>query len=1082
MDRLEQLLDAIKTLEAQRSLLGDAVVDAAVEGLKKELSQLSSHSLDGERKLVTVMFADLSGFSTLSATMDPEAVRDLVNRCFNALVPVIHKYGGTVDKFIGDEIMALFGAPVTHENDPERAMHAALELLQTIRNFNQSHDSKLDLHIGMNSGLVLAGGLGPDELQQYSVMGDTVNVAARLVSIATNGEIIVGPDTFRLGGSGFRFDALPPAELKGQSEPLPLYRLSGLKSDHERPAARSGLGAPLVGRDAHLSRMMALLEALRQGQGATVAVVGEAGLGKSRLVAEVARRANEEINWVEGRCLSYTSGNSFWLVQDILRRLARLEPNAPAGTCATQLLDQVSAYLGDRALDVYPYLARLLDLPLSDEIADRVQYLQPQSLQNRMQRAFTDLMRAAAQARPLVLVCEDLHWVDPSSLQLLKNLAPLTTAAPLLLILNLRPEKDSPAWAFHTQMQRELAGDYHIVEIEPLTTDDSKQLMASLVQNGDLPQRIRRQLLTKAEGNPFFLEEMIHSLLGAQDATEAAPQTSQRPLPETIEVPETLHGVIAARIDRLAPPDKELLQIASVIGRIFQHNILHHVLAQQHVDDILEPSLRRLLHQALLRRLVESESVRAYIFKHAITQEVTYNSLLIARRRQLHPLIAQSIETLFPDSQEELSATLAYHYSLGGRAEQSVPHLVRAAARAAATYANPEAITFYRQALREIEPLRQANPAQWAPTQNQIRTELGILLSQIGEYEEGRATLQLAFEDTPAAEPLLQARIVRHMADAQSMQRQLEEALQTYAQASALLEPPPNDPPASWWETWLDIELARAWVLYLRILPDEMTAQMEKITPAVTQHGTDSHKMKFYNALSLMHLIRSRWYRVPEEAIGYARRLTTFGKPAAMLYGGSLFSGLFNIGFIHLWREELDLAEENLREALQAARSSGITSSELMALTYLTVVFRMRGDDEQVAAFGARSLALAQTEHNPIYIAVARANLAWLALRRERMDEAREDAQQALSLFDKVQFPLKYLAVFPLLSLALQEGDMQTAASLADKMLASRTKRLPPDLTQHLLLGAGYGQEGQNDVAFDHLSRAVSLAQETGYF
>ncbi len=290
MNEREQLEQAIRALEAQRAILGDAVVKAGLGPMRRQLAELekgAAPTLKGERKLVTVMFADISGFTALAETMDPEAVRDMMNDCFERLAPVVQKYGGTVDKFIGDEIMALFGAPVAHENDPGRALRTALEMVETLAEFNAERGTELELHFGINTGTVIAGGLGTYERQEYTVMGDTVNVASRLGDVSERGEILVGPDTYRLSAPLFEFETMEPVRVKGKAEPLPVYRLLAAKAIPGKMRGIAGLESPLVGREAEFHALQEAIERLQTGTGGIVTLVGEAGLGKSRLVAEI---------------------------------------------------------------------------------------------------------------------------------------------------------------------------------------------------------------------------------------------------------------------------------------------------------------------------------------------------------------------------------------------------------------------------------------------------------------------------------------------------------------------------------------------------------------------------------------------------------------------------------------------------------------------------------------------------------------------------------------------------------------------------------------------------------------------------
>ncbi|MFN2509590.1 MAG: adenylate/guanylate cyclase domain-containing protein, partial [Chthoniobacterales bacterium] len=446
-EEARNLSAAIAGLEAQRGALGDAVVDPALATLRQQLSRLEAQSdaaASDERKTVTILFVDISGFTALSEKLDAEKVRDLINECFECLVPVVKKYDGTVDKFIGDEIMALFGAPVAHEDDPERALRAALEMMQAIGAFNRAHQTELGLHIGINTGPVVAGSVGASGRRDYSVMGDAVNLAARLEDASATGEIFVGPSTYRRTAKLFDFEHLPPLNLKGKEAPVEIYRLIGVKEAPERTRGIEGFRSPLVGREDELAEIRSAFAELTTGRGAVLSIQGEAGLGKSRLIAEC-RTLFGHLFWAEGRALSYTSGMSDWLAREILLGLIGARADSGPAKVASALSVSVEKTFGSRADEVYPYLAKMLELPLQAQAEERVKFLSAEALRNRVVETFGEYVRDRAAEGAVVLVWEDLHWCDPSSLQVLEQLAALVHEVPLLLLCATRPEEHPAA-------------------------------------------------------------------------------------------------------------------------------------------------------------------------------------------------------------------------------------------------------------------------------------------------------------------------------------------------------------------------------------------------------------------------------------------------------------------------------------------------------------------------------------------------------------------------------------------------------------------------------------------------------------
>ena len=371
MTEREQLEQAIAALEAQRDSLGDAVVDAALGPMRLQLAELEraehkpAPGFEVERKLVTVMFADISGYTALTEKLDPEAVRDLVNACFDHLVPVIEKYEGTVVRFIGDEIMATFGAPVAHENDPERALRTALEMMDELAKFNADYNIDMGIHIGINSGLVIAGGIGSEGQQQYGVTGDAVNLAARLRDASKRGEIFIGADTHRLVAPLFEFERLEPMQVKGKSKPVLVYHLVRTKAQpgRVRGLEARGIHSPLIGRDTQMTKIIAQLQRLLAGEGGTLMIIGEAGAGKSRLIAEARQRTSDlPVQWLEGHTLSFGQTISYWPFQEILWAFADITDEDSEAGAWGKLEASLSNLFEEDTLQVLPYLASLLSL------------------------------------------------------------------------------------------------------------------------------------------------------------------------------------------------------------------------------------------------------------------------------------------------------------------------------------------------------------------------------------------------------------------------------------------------------------------------------------------------------------------------------------------------------------------------------------------------------------------------------------------------------------------------------------------------------------------------------------------------
>ncbi len=550
----------------------------------------ASRSMEGERRIVTILFCDVKGSTAMAEQMDPEEWADIMNRAFQFLIEPVYRYEGIVARLMGDAILAFFGAPIAHEDDPQRGLLAALDIVKGIGEYRdkvrQEKGLDFDVRAGLNTGLVVVGNVGSDLKYEYTAMGDAINLASRMQSAADPNTILVSENTHRLVASLFEFEDRGMLEVKGKQEPVHVYRVLAARKGAVKTRGIAGLVSPMVGRRREFSTLMQITEDLRNGHGSIVSIIGEAGLGKSRLVAEwrkaVQIQSGEQpIRWIEGRCLSYGSSIAHHLSTDILRGVI----GAPAGSSDEEtraaLHSTLEQLLGQDIREAYPYLGHLLGIRLDDESAARVKYLDGPALQAKYVSAFRRLLQAAAAAAPTVIVCEDAHWADPSSVELGLQVLPIVADARIVFVFATRQDKDAPGWKLVAQSHEIAGAGATELYLAPLSESDSKQLVSNLLEVEALPDNIRQLILNKAEGNPFFVEEVIRMLidrggLEQQDGKWVVTREIQ-----DIEIPDTLQGVLTARIDRLPEDVKRTLQIASVIGRKFQVKILQAVLEQE---------------------------------------------------------------------------------------------------------------------------------------------------------------------------------------------------------------------------------------------------------------------------------------------------------------------------------------------------------------------------------------------------------------------------------------------------------------------------------------------------------------------
>jgi class 3 adenylate cyclase/tetratricopeptide (TPR) repeat protein len=644
----------------------------------------SATALEGERKAVTVLFADVAGFTALSGRLTAEDLHTVMDGCFDRLSEAVHRYEGTINQFTGDGVMALFGAPIAHEDHAERAVHAALAIQTAMASYGallaREHGIEFRMRIGLNSGTVVVGKIGDNLRMDYTAQGDTVNLAARLEQACAPGAVLVSEATRRLAAGSFTFRALPPLPVKGKDEPVAAHEVMGLRERRARVELATEL-TPLVGRERELAHLRQAIERVRQGRGEVAGIVGEAGVGKSRILLEFRRGLAEDVLYLEGRCISYGQTIPLLPVVELLKRGLRITE----GDRDEVIRDKVTR--GVEAVDAdarsVPFLLGLLGVE-TDDVSS--QGMSAEARRRHTFEALRALTSASSARRPLVFAVEDLHWIDPASQDFLRYLAENSTQVPVLILVTHRPGY-VPPWADRSY--------YSQIALAPLSEGESERIVESVLGIQSLPPAVKALVCQKAEGNPFYLEEVTRSFVDAGILTRSdSGYTLARPVTPQ-DVPDTVQGVIMARIDRLAETRKRTIQTAAVIGRQFGAHLLGQIAdIQGRLEDSLAElrSLEFIYEKALFPDL-------EYVFKHALVQDVAYGSLLKPRRRALHELVGRAMEELYADRLDDHVAELAHHFAQGEVWAKAFVYARRAGDRARAIFANREAIHFYTQAL-----------------------------------------------------------------------------------------------------------------------------------------------------------------------------------------------------------------------------------------------------------------------------------------------------------------------------------------------------------------------------------------------
>ena len=737
---------------------GTPLSDAATAPASQQSSaslQVGGHAarlLGEQRKVVTVVFADLSGSTTLGERLDPEELRRILAQYFSTLAGRIVRYEGTVDKYIGDAVMAVFGAPVSHEDDAERAINAALAMQAAMVGLNaeleRAHGVRLALRIGVNTGEVVAGMLAGDVQAAYTVVGDAVNTAQRIESAAPLGEVVVSAATRRLAIHSFEFEELEPVRLKGKADLVTPYRVVRRRYEEVAPDA-----TPFVGREPELALLReAVVEAV-MGRGRVIEVTGEAGVGKSRLVGEFRAGLIASVDRLVIRCASFETNTPYAAIADLFRGVFRLHTTDDEPT-ARQAIQAGAASLG-AAADTMT-LSLILDVL---GYAERAR-IDPETKRRMLVRVMRSLLQAQSEIATLVLVVEDLQWMDDASTQTFAELAGDVPNMPCLFVGTARP-----GWSAPWPTER--------IVLAPLSDADSRSLIEAIFES-PVDDAFAATVLRRTGGNPFFVEEVARELLTTGLVSERSGMVSLR-ADARDAVPATIRELLEARIDRLDEGPREIIQLAAVSGRTFWFRVLQQLAPGRDVAADLA-----VLERESLVAVRSSAPELTYTFRQALIQEVVYGMQLLTQRRTTHGAVARAVESLYAGRLEEFVDLLAYQYDLDDDEAQALVWLMRAAERARDLFANEEALRLYRLALKRATA---DDGPRGAAT---ILERIGQVETLVGRYDAARASLEEAMR-VAGIGVVTRARLLRRVGYVLERKGAYDEALATLDQARAAL-------------------------------------------------------------------------------------------------------------------------------------------------------------------------------------------------------------------------------------------------------------------------------------------------------
>jgi len=970
-------------------------------------------SIEGERKLVTVLFADVANYTSISEKLDPEEVQQIIDGCLRILMDEIHRYEGTINQFTGDGVMALFGAPLAHEDHAQRACHAALSIQRAVESYGEKVKEKrgidFRMRVGLNSGPVIVGTIGDDLKMEYTAIGDTTNLASRMESLARPGSVLVSGNTHRLAREYFEFASLGEVAVKGKEKPQEAYELlrpSDVETRIEASVAR-GL-TRFVGRGKELEALREAFGKAREGAGQVVGIVGEAGVGKSRLILELRKTiSKDETACLQGLCLHYGGSMPYLPILDMLKAYFQIQEEDREYMVKRKVREGLSR-LDEKLLGSLAPFHELLSVQVEDE-----KYLQldPQQRRQRTFEAIRELFIRLSQEKPLVLAVEDLHWIDRTSQEFLDYLIGRLANTPILLVLLYRPEY-THTWgskSYYTQ-----------VSLDQLSTRNSADLVQAILEEGEVVPELRDIILGRTGGNPLFVEELTHSLLENGSILRKNDHYVLTKKPSEIQVPDTIQGIIAARMDRVEESLKRIMQVASVIGREFAYRILAAITG---MSEELKASL---LNLQGLEFIYEKQLFPEleYIFKHALTQEVAYNSLLLKRRKEIHERIGRAIEDLYAERLEEYYEILAYHYVRSNNKDKAVEYLDLANQKAAKANAMLEAKGYFDQAMEILDTLPNI-------LENRER-RISLLAKQFEVFAwllEGKQYHDLLTRNEPLLEetenPGLRGAFYASLAGCECAFMNLDRAIQLAGEG---------------------IELCKA------------AGNMEALRVA-------------YAYLIFSHYFRGDFERVlavKDEALGHAEARFDLG-----LYVYALCGASWSLAWLGRWDEAVGEAQKAL-DAAERVSDNRLGSFAAWAISFAC---SFKGDLDRAIRFAELSVEKAPT---PADRAMSTAFLGFAWCRAGLVDKGVELLTPVVEALRAAEFAvLEYVSAAYLGEGYLLAGQYEKAREKSGEYLELATKSQArwAMLWSHRLLGEVALKTNPHEAA-PHFEKAISIFRE----
>ena len=1050
---------------------------------KKLREKISSLRIEGERKNVTVLFADISGFTALSEKLDPEEVTDLINRCFKVLIDAIYKYEGTIDKFIGDCIMALFGAPITHEDDPERAVHTSLEIMSALDLFNGEHGTNLSIHIGINSGKVIAGGVGSDLRMEYTVMGDTVNLASRLMDLAKD-EIIVSESIYKKTGYLFEIHKLKPVKVKGKTKKVIPYRVIGIKEMPKRKRGISELYSPLVGRQKELTSIKSVVKSVIKGNSAVLVIQGEAGVGKSRLIEELIEATSKKVLWLSGRSFSYGTTIPFWVIREQIRNYLCISERGRELESAKLLKKSAKKLFGKKINEYLPYLSTFLSIKVPKQLEKKVKYLDFESLRLQEFVSVKVLFRTISRKKPIILYFEDLQWIDPESIELLRFLLDGLRNVPVLFLFETRPPKKGGSFLIKSFITKISNKRYLKINLKPLDHNETNELIQNYLCKKGYPQNLPGLIHEKSEGNPFYIGEIILSLIGSGLLKKGKELLNSDEDIGYFEVPETVEAVIRSRIDSLTSKPKDVLGNASVIGRNFHYQILSHIINLKNIyiplkileqgEFIKKKKFKRPFYpnSGTEEKYILPPKSRLltdldYVFKHTLIRDVTYKGILKKKRREIHQKIAIYLEEKFRDKLEDYYKLLGNHYYHAEIFAKSLKYYKKAGDNAKKFYLNNIAIECYTKAIEIYKKI--------LPDEKEKMAELfeknGDVKVITAEYDKAFKYYQTAYDYYKDIEK--KSEIKRKIGNIFSYKSEYDKAISFYEESIEMLKAKPSSP--------VLFETSMYYAFLLSVGKSEHS-RAEKITEQILEKIKKKKKHKiFAQALNNLGAISYNRGDYDKALKHYQKTLTIF---ETLNNKKGIATASKNIGVVYSHKGELEKALEHYKKHLTISEEIGDKREIGTASNNIGILYWNKGNLDIALRYYKKHLDIAEEIGDKRGIGAASNNIGLVYWNQGNLDAALKYYKRYLTISEEIGFKIGIgRASGNIGGVYHHKGALDTALKYYKRHLAISKKigrKLEIGIASNNI-GAVYRDKGKLKTSLSYYNRYLSISEEIGY-